>query len=177
MTGRAVDLGAMFDEASRSVVRIETLPFYAGDTLWEAHLAGEPRPERSVLTNRYLRRVRDAVRRGVTWERLRVVSSPPTDYERHELVAYAEGQALGERVHIATRDQVGRLYYPGDAWLVDDVGVGMDYSPDGVFRGSWVLSASERGDAAEDAEHLRHVGAPLNTYLARLAGAPVRRAS
>lgn len=172
-TARSVDLGTLFDGASRSVVRVETLPTYdvGGDEAESlaAWRAGRPRPERSVRTNRYLQRVAAAVARGVVWERLRVIDSPPSDYQRWELLAYQESQAVGETVMLAERIDVPAGVEGEDVWIVDDHAVALDYDLRGRFLGNHAIDLE---DSLAVAAEVRAAAVPLNVYLAGAGAVP-----
>lgn len=176
-----MNLGALFDSASRSVVRVETLGSYdvGGDEAasLEAWRVGRPRPERSVRTNGYLRRVAAAVARGLVWERLRVIDTPPTEYQQWELLAYQESQAVGETVRIARWPDM-KFRHLGDYWIIDRgapgcVVIAMDYGPHGEFHGSWPIDRWDIPFAAADSA--AEAGIPLNVYLA--GSGAVQRAS
>ncbi len=146
----ADEFDALFDSFRSTVYRLEALPAYdVGDVGAEAEAlrafhSGEPLPERSVHTLPWLARVaRSSVVDGKRWARTRVVSEPLTDYERWEIGTYVEGQAVGERVRIAQRRDVGEVgpdFWLFDADLPDPVAVVMDYDAAGRWLGAEKLT-------------------------------------
>ena len=174
MSAPAVDLGALFDGAQSSVVRVETLPSYEiteqDRASWEAWQRGLPRPERSVLTDEYLRLdVAPAVARGVAWERIRLVSDELTDYERWELHAYRENAAVGDRTWIVSRAQAQKGYEIGvsDFWVIDGEHVVLQlYGASGDWQGNRLGSDQALRQARSAIERLRGLAVPLNEYLA-----------
>ncbi|MBA3906733.1 MAG: hypothetical protein H0X35_08650 [Pseudonocardiales bacterium] len=175
---RAEEFSALFDAASHSVFRLETLQTYAvpaDDASLTAFRTGTPRPERSVSTSPWLRRVAATTIAGVAWSRVRVVEHPLTEYTRWELLAYVESQAVGEQVHMVARSDVGDL--GPDFWLLDAGtpmarAVLMHYTPDGelvnrelVTDVDTVADLAARRDVALTAEAIS-----LNAFLAHLAG-------
>jgi hypothetical protein len=110
------ELNQLFETAHTSVFRLERLQTYAvpaDDASLVAFRSGAPRPERSVRTNAFLRRVAArTINAGVAWSRARLVEWPLTEYTRWELLGYVESQAAGEEIRLV------------DASLVDDVVVG-----------------------------------------------------
>lgn len=114
------DLSALFDSVTRTAFRLETLQTY--DVSGEldsvrAFRDGLPRPERSVRTNPFLRRIALQTAVGVQWSRVRVVEYPLTEYVRYELLGYVESQAAGEQISLVDRE-VARDLGP-DFWLLD----------------------------------------------------------
>ena len=174
MSAPAVDLGALFDGAQRSVVRVETLPYFEitdeDRASWESWQRGLPRPERSVLTDDYLRLdVAPAVARGVAWERFRLVSEELTDYERWELHAYRENAAVGDRTWLVGRAQAQISHGVGtsDYWLIDDQHlVVQQYDSSGRWQGNRLGSEAELQLALRELDVLRSLATPLNEYLA-----------
>lgn len=109
---------ALFDRFSFSVFRLEALPAYAGgESDVRAFLGGRPRQERSVRTSAWLARIAASTMAGKRWSRVRVLDEPLTDYQRYELEAYRESQAVGEEVRLVQRSTVGDL--GPDFWLFD----------------------------------------------------------
>ncbi|MFJ6383621.1 DUF6879 family protein [Kitasatospora sp. NPDC092039] len=64
--------------------------------------------------------IRDAVARGVTVRRARIVSEPVTDYVRYEHAGTVVNLAAGEQVRWLPRRQASDVALPGnDFWLFD----------------------------------------------------------
>lgn len=118
MTG--ADLAALFDTVTHTAFRLETRQSYdvAGDLAGlRAFRNGLPRPERSVRTNAFLRRIAQQTIAGARWSRVRVVEYPLTEYVRYELLGYVESQAAGEEIRLVDRDFVEDI--GEDFWLLD----------------------------------------------------------
>lgn len=65
--------------------------------------------------------VREAVGRGVSMRRARIVSEPVTDYIRYEHALTPVNIAVGEQVRWLPRPQASEIALPGnDLWLIDD---------------------------------------------------------
>jgi hypothetical protein len=82
------DFFAVFDTFHVSALRLETLPaFDVGDYGDEvlrlrAFREGLPLPEQSVLTDPWLAQVARTALAGKTWDRVRIVDRPLTEYQR-----------------------------------------------------------------------------------------------
>jgi hypothetical protein len=116
----AADLAARFDDFRRSAFRLETLQHYAipaEDERLRAFREGLPRPERSVRTSDWLRRVAVTTAAGKSWSRVHLIREPLSEYLRYQLVGYVESAAVGEDIRLAwdTPD----LPDVGDFWLFD----------------------------------------------------------
>jgi hypothetical protein len=169
------ELTALFDAVGHTAFRLECLQTYdvgTEDAALAAFRAGRPRPERSVRTNAWLRRVALTTARGVQWSRVRVVSYPLTEYTRYELVGYIESQAAGEQILLADAEQLGDLDAVGDFWLFDArtpraCAVMMRYTPAGQIEGFELVddpAEVERLQDIQDTAVRRAVH--LNTFLA-----------
>jgi hypothetical protein len=172
------DFFAVFDTFHVSALRLETLPAYdVGDYGDEANRLrafreGLPVPERSVLTDPWLGQVARSVLAGKTWDRVRIVDHPLTEYQRFELGMYAENQVAGERVVLAPRVDVDE---GPDVWLIDagtpDArAVVMRYGPGGKWLGA-DLEDDLRivADHAERARRVQARAVPLNAFVAGMA--------
>ena len=64
--------------------------------------------------------VRGATARGARFERVRVVSDPPTDYQRFGMYGSQVNTELGEDMRYLPRDRANELDLPGhDFWVFD----------------------------------------------------------
>lgn len=127
------------DNARDFAFRVESLPEYRvggeEEFNFSQFLKGEPLPENNNAEwSHYIRELRA---KDVRVLRLRLVSSPLTDYERFELeAAYAAGMAAGEDIRVALRDDYGPTL---DFWLYDAQTVEwLDFDSRGSFLGSRV---------------------------------------
>jgi hypothetical protein len=163
-----------FENFHTSAFRLETLRGYIvpaeADRL-AAFLGSAELPEPSSAARVWLKRIASTTAAGKTWQRVRVVSEPLSDYERFELAAYAESAAAGEQILIAKGiSWVSRINK--DFWLFDDrTAAVMEYGVDGRYIGSWVTDdlpivtfCCEERDAALAASQ------PLATWLAEREG-------
>jgi hypothetical protein len=95
----------LFEGATRSVFRLETLQVYdaPGETeRLQAFAEGRDGWQRPA-EDESLRMIRETTAQGVGWSRVHVLEEPLTDYLRFELAAYHENEAAGEAVWIANR--------------------------------------------------------------------------
>jgi hypothetical protein len=117
------EFDACFERFTRSAFRMETLQRYTVDAETDrirAFLRSEPRPDRSVRTSPWLRRVAVTTAAGKHWSRVHVVDLPLTDYLRYQLVGYVESAAAGEEIRIALRQDHPELSkVREDFWLFD----------------------------------------------------------
>lgn len=117
------EFNAAFDTFRRSALRLETLQSYAvsaEDEFLRAFREGIPRPERSLRTSPWLRRIAATTMAGKTWTRIRLVRHPLSEYLRHELLAFVESAAVGEEIRIVDINQHPEVTEFGpDFWLFD----------------------------------------------------------
>lgn len=133
------EFNACFDRFERDVFRLETLPQYLVDAeveRVEAFMRGEPRPERSVRTSAWLRRIATSTAAGKSWQRIHAVDWPLTDYLRYEIAGYVESQACGEEIRLC--DLTDELRAHEDFWLFDagtntPYALAMRYDEDGRY--------------------------------------------
>jgi uncharacterized protein DUF6879 len=172
------ELNHLFDSAHSNVFRLEKLQTYAvpaDDASLVAFRRGTPRPERSVRTNAFLRRV--AVRTltaGVAWSRARLVEWPLTEYTRWELLGYVESQAAGEEIRLVdagrVEDVVARApdFWLFDAGTPDARAVLMHYTGDGrLVERELVADPAEVARLATIKDEVVRRAASLNEFLAR----------
>lgn len=156
------------------MARLETLPAYAvGGAEAEritAHDQGLARPERSVRTDPWLARIAvGSTTGGKSWERVRVVDTPLTAYQRYQLDSYREAQACGDQVSLALRSDVGDV--AGDFWLFDAGtdrahAVLMHYCPDGSLdRREPVDDPVLLVELTAELDRVRTFAVPLNAFL------------
>lgn len=112
-----------FDRFRVSAWRLEGRQRYTSpgeDDRIRAWRSGEPRPERSVRTSPWLRRVAVTTAEGKQWGRVHVVRHPLSEYLRYELFGYVESAAAGEEIRIADQAASPALEALGpDFWLFD----------------------------------------------------------
>jgi hypothetical protein len=184
-----MDLDTLFDQVRYTAFRWEGRASYAvggaeADRIqaWREH---RPRPERSIRTNDYLRRIARGVLDGREWQRVTLRSDPPTEYQRYRTAGDLESQAAGEQVLVLVAGpwpaELNRAIAAAeehlaaeldDFWLFDAgtdraVAALMQYTPDGAFD-QFHLVTDAGQLAALDAMRAALVAAsvPLNGYLA-----------
>lgn len=158
---------------THSAYRLECLPAYAiprEDASLRAFLDGTARPERSVRTSPWLRRLAVTTAAGKVWTRTRVYDIPLTEYQRFEIPAYVESLAAGDRTSLVDRIQAD--YDGPDFWLFDhdtdhaQVAV-MQYGATGEFEGfELVTDPSRVGWFAEQRRAVGSRAVPLAHFLA-----------
>jgi hypothetical protein len=179
------EFGALFDRFEVEAFRLETLPVYLVDEETEqiaAWRACRPRPERSVRTDPWLRRIALTAAAGRSWRRVHVVRLPLSEYVTWELIGYGENQTAGEQIRIAER--TASLAELPEFWLFDgDLFDGdassayaaeMRYDADGRYLGAELATEPARLEELRAARDLAwRAGVPLNEFLvadARRAG-------
>jgi hypothetical protein len=130
-----VDLGQLFESFTVSAFRLECLPHYRvpQDVEWlQAFREGKPRPpERDARP--WLQTVRDAKSRGARMQRVRMVETPLTAYQRFQFSwGYQENEGAGEEISILDHRPDGLLVV--DFWLFDNTtAVVLEYDDAGRF--------------------------------------------
>jgi hypothetical protein len=172
------EFDSLFDSFRISVIRLETLPAYdvggAEGVRLRAFREGRPRPERSVRTDPWLARIAATTMNGRSWSRTRVVDEPLTEYQRCQLVSYAESQAVGEQVRLVRRSEV--VVAGGDFWLFDAGSehahaVLMTYDRDGRWLGAEpVADPAAVGDLHRRVDAISAEAVSLNEFLATVRG-------
>jgi hypothetical protein len=164
------DLGALLQNFRRSAFRLETLEHYTvpQEAEWFATWRRTGRlPELTPESDSWLRMVRDHIRAGRVMQRVRVVSTPLTDYERFELALFPPSLDAGEDIRVISRSVFRSiLRVSQDFWLFDsETAVMLRYDPAGRF-----LSA-EPGQPSlcqRQCEETLGQSMPLKEYLATL---------
>ncbi len=165
-----------FDRFEESAWRLETLQRYvfAGEEdRVRAWREGRPRPERSVRTSPWLRRVAVTTAEGKHWGRVHVVKHPLSEYLRYQMMGKIESAAAGEEIRIADHAADPILARLGpDVWLFDGdsahaYALLMHYDEDGRWLGAEYTIDGEILDRCRRAQAvaLAH-SVPLNVYLA-----------
>ncbi|MEJ2886183.1 DUF6879 family protein [Actinomycetospora aeridis] len=133
------ELASAISDARQSVFRAEYLQDYPDDPQWWAYQQGHDWTANEDLAA-WCALVRANVERGVTMQRVHVVTTPWTPYVRFEIEQhYPFNLAAGEEVRLLT---VLMQSARKDFWLVDDErGWLLDYADDGTMT---VIEASER---------------------------------
>lgn len=171
------DLDAAFDRFRLSAFRLETLQRY--DVAEEAERIdawqrGEPRPERSVRTSPWLRRIALTTAGGVSWRRVHIIDAPLSEYVAFQLSGYVESQAVGEEIRLVERaDRPEFAGARGDFWLFDAetpdaYAIDMTYDELGRFGGGQlVTNAGRLVEMRATAALAWAAGTPLNEFIAR----------
>ncbi len=131
MTTVVVDsqANAELSRFARSAFRLELQPSYDGSgerDLFDSFLAGTPEPPDSRDDFRaYYDDIRRKTASGVTVERVRLVDTPPTDYQRWTRYMDRWNIDAGETIHYLSRTEAARCglttaYGGRDWWLLDD---------------------------------------------------------
>jgi hypothetical protein len=162
----------LFDLFRRTAFRYEGLPGYDVPDEVErirAWRENQPRPERSVRTSEWLRRIAVTTAQGKAWERVRAVDRPLPEYLRYELNGYLENQAAGDRTLLVDREQA---YDGPDFWLFDTGtpharAVIMAYNGGGRFvAAEEVTDQAVLAELGRESQRLLDAATPLNVWLA-----------
>jgi hypothetical protein len=164
------DLAWWLEHFERTAFRLETLPEYnvpQEAEMLSAFKRGEPidLPD----DHPWLIKVRRHIASGKLMRRVRVVSSPLTDYLRMELSWYPTSVTAGEDIRIASLDDQPELSVCNqDFWLFDEsVVVTLRYDTEGRFLGTDTPASCEPYLKQRDLA-LAH-SMELSAYTARAA--------
>jgi hypothetical protein len=146
------DLGKLFETFRVSAFRLETLPEYRvpQDAEWlQAFRNGESRPQERD-DRPWLTTVRRAIARGAQMQRVRLVETPLTQYQRFQFSwGYPENTDAGEEISILDYRPDGLLEV--DFWLFDDrTAVVLEYDDGGRFLRAVVAETVEPYRQARD---------------------------
>lgn len=164
-----------------SAWRLESLAAYSDpdeDEQIRAWRDGQPRPERSVRTDAYLRRVASDVLAGRDRKRIRVLDEPPGEYARWELTGLAENAVAGEETWVTIRRSGTSVLVPAlaesplDFWLFDagtedERAVLMEYDTAGAYVTSHLATAVDHRWYWSLWKAAAVNSVPLADYLAR----------
>lgn len=170
------DFAACFDDFRVSAFRLETLPCYTVESEADrirAFRQGLPRPERSVRTSPWLARIAETTAAGKSWQRVRLVGWPLTEYQRYQMAGYRESEQAGEVIRIADRRADPALEaLQADFWLFDaetsqPFAALMEYDAEGRYVGAQVTSDRAVIMSCKTARDLAlPYSVPLDAYLA-----------
>jgi hypothetical protein len=144
------DFNHLFGRFEQEAFRLEVQPTYVLDYEQEAvneFLQGEPRP---VTEHRFyadwLSQIKAATNEGRRILRVRVLSDPPTDYQRWEVWASRWNTDAGEQIRYLGRSQAIKAGVPltDDWWLFDRQQLArMRFAADGTGLGGYIVSDPE----------------------------------
>jgi hypothetical protein len=172
------DLGKLFESFRVSAFRLECLPAYdvTEDAEREAFRCWKSGEERPPVEREWLLTVRRAVGRGARMQRVRMVSTQLTEYQRFQFAwGYQENTAAGEEISILDHEPPGLLRV--DFWLFDDAtAVVLEYDDAGRFLRPVVAETvapyrQARDMALKSAVPFRQ-GASVATFLQRRLAEP-----
>jgi hypothetical protein len=140
------DLAWWLQNFKRSAFRLECLPEYKvpqEEEWFESFKRDGSLPDLTPENDSWLKLVRTHAQHGCSIQRVRIVSHPPTDYERFELALFSASVKAGEDIRIAGANLVwpnggeGRRTGPPDFWLFDDeLAIVLRYDREGRFLGT-----------------------------------------
>jgi hypothetical protein len=158
------NLDDAFDTFTRDATRIEVLPSFRIEEEAAALAAAREgkRPDLGFLRewHEYLDEVNSS---GRTSRRLRLISSPMTEYERFEVRwGYTSNAEHGEEIRLLSRSESLEMR---DYWIFDGESVfEMLYGADGSFIGSRTVEANDAKDIVSWLTATWPTAAPLADY-------------
>lgn len=115
------ELGDLLSGFATSAFRFELRERYnstVGVEPYRKWLAGEP--DDYAWHRSWMEKISRDVAAGKRWQRVRIVSVPPSDYTRYGIEVGRLSVQAGEDIRYIRRDVAGRLgLEPYDAWLLD----------------------------------------------------------
>jgi hypothetical protein len=141
------EFGELLATFRSSAFRLETRDHYALDyeqADFDAFLAGDPVPPPAVQWWRpWLDQITRLTADGRQIGRVRILASPPSDYQRWELWAAPWHASAGEEIAYLDRRLAGEINLPsdGDWWLLDDERlIIMGFGDDGEITGKTLIT-------------------------------------
>lgn len=137
------DLAWWLQNFRRSAFRLETLPTYQvpQEAEWFAEWQRSGKvPKLTPDNDSWCRLVHEAQSTGRLMQRVRLVSTPLTDYERFELATFRDSLVAGEDIRVCYRKSwklIETTRNPHDFWLFDEQTIIMlNYDLEGRFQGT-----------------------------------------
>lgn len=165
------DLGWWLENFKESAFRLERLPRYNMPEEAEM-LAAFKRGEKVQLPENHPwpPLVKRQCSAGKVMQRARVVSRPPTEYERFELSLYPHSIEAGEQICVYERGSIPEIFrYEADFWLFDNHTVYiLNYDAEGHFLGTEPAYDMVTYRRIRDLALERSI--PLADFTARAAG-------
>jgi hypothetical protein len=133
------DLGELFASFRSTAFRFEIRDRYNSDVGREAFrkfLADEP--DDYVWHQPWLNQIRRDRAAGKTWQRIRIVTVPLSDWSRYGIAVARTGLEAGDEIRYLRRETAYELGLdPLDAWLFDDRDlIHLHFNDDDTFRGA-----------------------------------------
>lgn len=171
----AEEFEGAFDRFTREAFRLETLQRYVVDEeapRIAAFRRGSARPERSVRTSPWLRRIATTTAAGKSWKRIHVVDLPLSEYLQYQVLGYVESQAAGEQVRLLQRtasvDTTSGDFWLFDGGTADAYAIALHYDDEGRYVGADLVTDPTRLDYYREVRDVWNGGTPLNEFLAHL---------
>jgi Family of unknown function (DUF6879) len=165
------DLGWWLENFKESAFRLERCPSYNLPEEAEM-LAAFKRGEKVQLPENHPwpPLVKRQCSAGKVMQRARVVSRPPTEYERFELSLYPHSIEAGEQICVYERGSIPEIFrYEADFWLFDNHTVYiLNYDAEGHFLGTEPAYDMVTYRRIRDLALERSI--PLADFTARAAG-------
>jgi hypothetical protein len=165
------DLGWWLENFKESAFRLERCPSYNLPEEAEM-LAAFKRGEKVQLPENHTwpPLVKRQCSAGKVMQRARVVSRPPTEYERFELSLYPHSIEAGEQICVYERGSIPEIFrYEVDFWLFDNHTVYiLNYDAEGHFLGTEPAYDMVTYRRIRDLALERSI--PLADFTARAAG-------
>jgi hypothetical protein len=165
------DLGWWLENFKESAFRLERCPSYNLPEEAEM-LAAFKRGEKVQLPENHPwpPLVKRQCSAGKVMQRARVVSRPPTEYERFELSIYPHSIEAGEQICVYERGSIPEIFrYEADFWLFDNHTVYiLNYDAEGHFLGTEPAYDMVTYRRIRDLALERSI--PLADFTARAAG-------
>jgi hypothetical protein len=137
------DLAWWLHNFQQSAFRLETLPEYRveQEAEWFAEWQRSGTvPELTPDNDSWCKLLSEAASAGRRMQRVRLVSTPLTDYERFELATFRDSVAAGEEIWVCDREsweRIARADNLRDFWLFDDeTTITLEYDAEGRFQGT-----------------------------------------
>lgn len=166
-------LGDLISNFKHSAKRLELLPDYhieGGE--WEDFnnfLNGEVRPPYDELAE-WNKSIENWTKQGKTIERIRLLSSPLTDYQKYEILrAYEPGTLCGQKIGVVLKkdfDKVENAAKAKDFWIFDDKYVfEMHYDSQHNYCGGELVEGTKEKQLYEKLKQISH---PLEEVLKQI---------
>jgi hypothetical protein len=138
------DLAWWLNNFQDSAFRLETLPAYRveQEVEWFAEWQRSGTvPELTPDNDSWCKLVNEAKSAGRRMQRVRLVTTPLTEYERFELATFRDSVAAGEEIRVCHRESWERIETAddnlSDFWLFDEqTTIMLRYDAEGRFQGT-----------------------------------------